>query len=599
MLALTENLQAGGVRNALSRCDLSSLRATFHACLRHIHQVGGRLSGWLTGGPLLSCEEYVEVCELYRRGWSTARISRHLGRDRKTVRSYLRGERTPGIRSAAPDAFLRFLPYCRQRLSEDPHLPAAVLLGEITDLGYPGGYSTFTRSLRKHEVRPPCEWCQEPVTGNDGSSTAPQSTADAAQPTAEAVRFEWLELPGPSAGGGCEGRTHLLLGSLTHSGRWRGALAEEQDLPHLVEAVEHVLRRLGGTPGRWLFDRTPPVCRPGSGRVTAAFARVAEHYGVRVEICPQDHRRHPAHDTLGRAAHRWWSEVNSGETVQDAQAGLDQLAERMDGPPRASGGAGAAAGARTGAEPLRALPPTPFPVSVCADRTVSPQGLVPFRGNLYAVPDYLPGAVVKVRRRLDDPYLSIATAGGAVIARYVLAPQGAGLTVAEHNSVIALERPLDPVRTAVPPCRSRTRRPPSGQALAAAEALRSDDSAPQSAPLAAGEGRLNGTPSAAPSETPAASSEPGDGPQDDSGPLPGATRCPSMSTTSHRRAEAAHPTPPSTPRPPHGRQDPAHPHGRARLRVEPLVIRTPPAKRVCAPAASRARRDNRTNNAGP
>ncbi|WP_052682314.1 Mu transposase domain-containing protein [Saccharothrix sp. ST-888] len=460
-----------------------------------------------------------------------------------------------------PEAFLRFLPYCRQRLSEDPHLPAAVLLGEIADLGYTGGYSTLTRSLRKHRVRPPCEWCQEPITRDDSSPVVPQ-------PTAEAVRFEWLELPGPSAGEGREGRAYLLLGSLTHSGRWRGALAEDQDLPHLVEAMEHVMRRLGGTPGRWLFDRTPPMCHPGTGRVTAAFARVAEHYGARVEICPQDHRRHLANETLGRAARHWWTAVNNGATVQDAQDSLDQLAARMDGPGRTSVDASAAKGAPAGTEPLRALPPTPFPVQVCADRTVDHQGLVPFRGNFYAVPDYLLGAVVKVRRRLGDSYLSIATAGGAVIALYTLAPPGAGLTVAEHNGVIVLERPADPVRTVVPPCRSQTRRPPSGEALAAADALRRHDSALQPAPSAAEEGPVGGTPS----ETRTAA-EPGNGPQDGSSPLPDATRCPSMSTMSHRRAETAHTTPPANPRPPHGRQDPARPHGRARLRAESLLSR--------------------------
>ena len=40
----------------------------------------------------------MEAHALYRRGWTIAAIARHLGRDRKTVRAYVLGERTPGKR---------------------------------------------------------------------------------------------------------------------------------------------------------------------------------------------------------------------------------------------------------------------------------------------------------------------------------------------------------------------------------------------------------------------------------------------------------------------------------------------------------------------
>jgi predicted transcriptional regulator len=47
----------------------------------------------------------------YHRGWTISAIARHLGRDRKTVRAYINGERVPGVRaSSAPDAFEPFTP---------------------------------------------------------------------------------------------------------------------------------------------------------------------------------------------------------------------------------------------------------------------------------------------------------------------------------------------------------------------------------------------------------------------------------------------------------------------------------------------------------
>jgi len=53
---------------------------------------------------MFSVGEDVEAAALSKRGWSISAIARHLGRDRKTVRSYLAGERSPPVRSSkVPD----------------------------------------------------------------------------------------------------------------------------------------------------------------------------------------------------------------------------------------------------------------------------------------------------------------------------------------------------------------------------------------------------------------------------------------------------------------------------------------------------------------
>ena len=48
---------------------------------------------------MLTWENDVEVHALRARGWSISAIARHTGRDRKTVRAYLNGDRTPGVRA--------------------------------------------------------------------------------------------------------------------------------------------------------------------------------------------------------------------------------------------------------------------------------------------------------------------------------------------------------------------------------------------------------------------------------------------------------------------------------------------------------------------
>ena len=72
---------------------------------------------------MLSVGEDVEADALSKRGWTISAIARHLGRDRKTVRAYLSGERTPGVRRADPSRPAGRLPrYVTARFADDPHL---------------------------------------------------------------------------------------------------------------------------------------------------------------------------------------------------------------------------------------------------------------------------------------------------------------------------------------------------------------------------------------------------------------------------------------------------------------------------------------------
>jgi transposase len=109
---------------------------------------------------MLTAGEDMEISSLRKRGWSISAIARHVGRDRKTVRAYLSGEREPGVRAPAEvDPFDRFEPYVRQRLADDPHVRATVLFVEVAGLGYGRAYPTFTRQLRDRQLRPHCEPC--------------------------------------------------------------------------------------------------------------------------------------------------------------------------------------------------------------------------------------------------------------------------------------------------------------------------------------------------------------------------------------------------------------------------------------------------------
>jgi len=420
---------------------------------------------------MLTREEDIDAHALRRQGMSISAIARHLGRDRKTIRAYLKNERVAGERKpAGDDPFEPYLDYVRARLGEDPHLWAVTLFDEVVELGYDRSYPTFTRQIRSRDLRPHCEPC---------SATKGRAAAVIEHPPGEETQWDWVELPDPPEQWGWGANAHLLVGSLAHSGRWRGTLAASEEQPHLIAALDATTRKLGGLTQAWRFDRMATVCHPASGRVTASFAAVAKHYGVSVAICPprRGNRKGVVEKANHTAAQRWWRTLPDEVTVEEAQASLDKwCTQRGDARMRPAGPGGKASVLTIAeAEPLAPVPTAPFPATLTEQRVVSAQALVAWRGNFYSVPPELARAVVAASQRLGGRHLEIATASGIVIARHELAPDGAGVMVRDHGHVLALERLVLAAHDTRAPHRRKERIPPGVDARAAADVLRAQN----------------------------------------------------------------------------------------------------------------------------
>lgn len=108
----------------------------------------------------------------------------------------------------------------------------------------------------------------------------------------------------------------------------RGSLASSEDQPNLVAELDRVARALGGATWVWRFDRMATACDPGSGRVTASFAGVVEHYGMPTAICPPrcGGRKGVVEKVNYTAAQRWWRTLPDDVTVEETQARLDRFA---------------------------------------------------------------------------------------------------------------------------------------------------------------------------------------------------------------------------------------------------------------------------------
>jgi transposase len=424
---------------------------------------------------MITREDDVDIHALRRQGWTITAIAHHVGRDRKTVRDYLTGKREPGVRKRAGDPFAPFLEYVTARLVEDPHLWGITLFDELEALGFTASYQTLTRQIRARNLRPACTDC--------GRATE-RANAVIPHPAGQETQWDWLDLPDPPSSWGWGSMAHLLVGSLAHSGRWRGYLSDTMDQPHLVEGLDRVCRGLGGLTQQWRFDRMATVCQPGSGRVTATFAGVAKHYGVMIKICPPraGHRKGVVEKVNHTAAQRWWRTLADDLTIEQAQADCDRFATvRGDTRLRRSHSGERKASVATVAarEQLRPVPPTPYPLRLTETRVVSRQALVAYRGNQYSVPPELASATVTVTQTVGSRMVDIATTTGIVVARHRLEPDGAGVQVRDHTHVTALDTMAIKAAAAVRgPHRRKERIPPGEAARAAATTLRGDQPTP-------------------------------------------------------------------------------------------------------------------------
>lgn len=406
---------------------------------------------------MLTEEEFVEATALRRRGWSISAIARHLGRDRKTIRAYLAGERSPGPRRrAVPDHFALFEPYVRERLAEDPHVWGSTLYDEVVALGYPRSYVTFVREIRRRRLRPRCEAC----AGVKG-----RPTIEIAHPPGEEIQWDWLELPDAPWGG----EAHLLVGTLSHSGCVRAVFCEGEDQAHLICGLDAVLRRLGGTARRWRVDRMAAVCERSTGRLLPSFAAVARYYGVSVDVCAarRANRKGAVESRNNFLAQRFWRTLVA-TTPREAQAKLDRFCERIGD--RRRRGRSTVAQLAT-AEPLQPLPALPYPATLEVERVVSAACLVSYEGNRYSVSPGLHGQRVAVRRRLGCDEIELVSASGVVVARHRLAPVGQGALRRSEEHRVALEQVVLNSLTSARPCRRKANRPPGEAALKAAAAL--------------------------------------------------------------------------------------------------------------------------------
>jgi transposase len=406
---------------------------------------------------MLTEEDDVEIHALARRGWSVSAIARHTGRDRKTVRKYLAEPKA--VREPAPSCLEPYRAYLEARFVDDAHVFASVLYDELRGLGFDRSYPTLVREIRELGLRPVCNCCK---------AGAVKLTVGLDHEPGEEMQLDWLELSETPWGV----TAYVLVGSLSHSGKLRGCFSEGESFPHLAEALDGVLRRLGGSARSWRTDRMATFVYPGSDRLRPEAAAIAKHYGVQVAICPQrrPQRKGVVEKAIDYLTQSWWRSAPVSTPAQ-AQADLDRWCAAVSDRRRRGR---STVGELAAGEPLLALPELPFPAQYREERIVSRDALVEFETNRYSVAPAHAGQTVEVRARLGELHLEIYTPAGHRIARHRRALSGACQTIRTSEHASMLERAVLEQFTTNRPCSRKPNRPPGEQARAEAAKLRGE-----------------------------------------------------------------------------------------------------------------------------
>ena len=221
---------------------------------------------------MVGSEAALEIRVLHRHGKSIREIAREMGVSRNTVRRYLRDDEAERYRSRPlrPTKLDPFKGYVIERLraAAPERIPASVLLMELRERGYAGGYTmlkVFVASLKPPEAT-------EPVIRFE---TGP----------GEQMQVDWAVIRRG------DNRLSVFVATLGWSRATYVEFVTDERVETLIEAHENAFLAFGGTPHEVLYDnmRTVVLERHGYGRgrhrFHPGFLDFARHCGFRLRLC--------------------------------------------------------------------------------------------------------------------------------------------------------------------------------------------------------------------------------------------------------------------------------------------------------------------------
>lgn len=221
---------------------------------------------------MVGSEAALEIRVLHRHGKSIREIAREMGLSRNTVRRYLRDEAAARYkpRPPRPTKLDPFKDYIAERLTAaaPEWIPSSVLLSELRERGYEGGYTMlklFLATLRPKEAA-------EPVVRFE---TEP----------GDQMQVDWAVIRRGA------NRLSVFVATLGWSRAAYVEFVTDERVETLIAAHENAFLAFGGVPRGVLYDnmRTVVLERHGYGRgrhrFHPGFLDFARHCGFRPRLC--------------------------------------------------------------------------------------------------------------------------------------------------------------------------------------------------------------------------------------------------------------------------------------------------------------------------
>ena len=342
---------------------------------------------------MVNLGEAMRILELHREGLTISAIAERMGKDRKTVRKYIRrGMEAPSYKPRVARARVMdpYLCYVKERITTFPELTASRLLREIRELGYAGARTSLADVVRDFRPRlPSFELRFETPPGR-------QAQVDFAH-----FEVEFDDAPGKPQ---IVWLFSLVLG---HSRYLWARYVVHQDLVSVLRCHMAAFEQLGGVPGEILYDRMKSVVlgeeqeEPAHIVYNAKLLALAKHYGFTPRAC----RAYRA-KTKGKVERPYRyirQDFFLGRRFRNLEELNAQLTHWLDtvANVRVHGTTQRVVAEHLAEErcALQPLPALAFDAVIRLERRISHDGMVSVAQNLYSVPD-------GTRRRLVEVQMS-------------------------------------------------------------------------------------------------------------------------------------------------------------------------------------------------
>ena len=222
---------------------------------------------------MLKAEEQMELVVLKKHGESIRSLSRSTGRSRNTVRRYVRGGEAATTRKPAPKRVEKLDPYKqyiidRMAAAAPDVIPAAVLLREIQERGYDGGYSRVKQFVRG----------LVPVS-------APEAVVRFETKPGQQMQADWATVGTGAA------KLKVFIATLGWSRMAYVEFCEDEQVETLIACHERAFLAFGGVPLEVLYDNMKTVVLErntygrGAHRFHPGFLDYIKHAGALPRLC--------------------------------------------------------------------------------------------------------------------------------------------------------------------------------------------------------------------------------------------------------------------------------------------------------------------------